>query len=67
MDAKTFLGMRQTDENTWTFEVTERIMTPGKFMFGGCGLGSSLVALEEASGRPTVWATAQYLSYAPLG
>jgi hypothetical protein len=37
MDAKTFLGMTQTDENTWTFEVTERIMTPGKFMFGGCG------------------------------
>ena len=67
MDAKTFLGMNQTDENTWTFEVTERIMTPGKFMCGGCGLASSLVALEGASGRPTVWATAQYLSYAPLG
>jgi len=38
MDAKTFLGMNQTSEDTWTLEVTERIMTPGKFMFGGCGL-----------------------------
>ena len=42
-------------------------MTPGEFLFGGCGLASGIVALEEASGRPTIWATAQYLSYAPLG
>ena len=27
-------------------------------------LGAALVALEEATGRPTVWATAQYVSYA---
>lgn len=30
-------------------------------------MASALVALEEASSRPTIWATAQYLSYAPLG
>jgi len=36
----------------------------GNFLFGGCGLASALVALEEASARPTIWATAQYLSYA---
>jgi acyl-CoA thioesterase-2 len=59
--------MSRTGENTWGFEVTERLITPGKFLFGGCGLASGLVALEEASGRPTIWATAQYLSYAPLG
>ena len=67
MDAKTFLGMQRTSENQWEFEVTERVITPGNFLFGGCGLASGLVALEDASGRPTVWATAQYLSYAPLG
>lgn len=67
MDATTFLGMTRTGEHTWSFEVTERLITPGKFLFGGCGLASGLVALEEASGRPTIWATAQYLSYAPLG
>ena len=38
---------------------------PGNFLFGGCGLGAALAALEKASGRPTVWSTAQYLSYAP--
>lgn len=67
VDAKRFIGMDRTDVDTWQFEVTERTMTPGKFLFGGCGLGAALVALEEASERPTIWATAQYLSYAPLG
>jgi len=59
--------MERTGDETWSFEVTERLITPGNFLFGGCGLASALVALEEASARPTVWATAQYLSYAPLG
>lgn len=67
VDAKSFLGMSRTSVDAWSFEVTERLMTPGKFLFGGCGLASGLVALEEASARPTIWATAQYLSYAPLG
>ncbi|MFZ4688450.1 MAG: acyl-CoA thioesterase [Polymorphobacter sp.] len=34
------------------------------FMFGGAGLASGLAAIEAATGRPTVWAAAQYLSYA---
>lgn len=59
--------MSRRDEHTWAFTVTERLITPGRFLFGGCGLASGLVALEEASGRPTVWGSAQYLSYAPLG
>ncbi len=67
MDAKTFMGMSRIDADTWGFEVTERLITPGKFLFGGCGLASGLVALEEASERPTIWASAHYLSYAPLG
>ena len=57
--------MTRRDEHSWSFVVTERLITPGQFLFGGCGLAAGLVALEEASGRPTIWATAQYLSYAP--
>jgi acyl-CoA thioesterase-2 len=34
------------------------------FMFGGAGLATGLAAIEAATGRPTVWAAAQYLSYA---
>ena len=37
------------------------------FMFGGVGLGASLEALERATGRPVVWASAQYESYARPG
>lgn len=36
-------------------------------MFGGCGLGAAIEALEGTTGRPLVWATAQYLSYAQPG
>ena len=55
------------DDLHWSMDVTPQLTTPGNFLFGGCGLGAALVALEAASGRPTVWATAQYLSYALTG
>ena len=35
-----------------------------KFLFGGVGLAASVSAMERATDRPLVWATAQYLSYA---
>lgn len=35
-----------------------------KFLFGGVGLAASVTAMERATGRPLIWATAQYLSYA---
>ncbi|MEM7412061.1 MAG: acyl-CoA thioesterase [Myxococcota bacterium] len=38
-----------------------------QFMMGGVGLGSAIHALETATGRPLIWATAQYLSFAPPG
>lgn len=67
MDALQFLGMEQLGDRRWRLQVTPDLATPGNFLFGGCGLGAALVALEAATGRPTVWATAQYLSYAPTG
>jgi acyl-CoA thioesterase-2 len=66
MDARTFLGMEPVGDNLhWRMRVEPQVTTPGNFLFGGCGLGAALVALEGAAGRPTVWATGQYLSYAP--
>ncbi len=65
-NAQQFLGMEpRGDDLHWRLTVVPELTTPGKFLFGGCGLGAALVALEAASGRPTVWSTAQYLSYAP--
>lgn len=68
MDARTFLGLEKTDDiDRWNLPVVPGIATGGSFLFGGCALGAGLCALEAATGRPTIWATAQYLSYAPVG
>jgi acyl-CoA thioesterase len=67
-DARYFLGMEPVGhDRQWRLTVVPELATPGNFLFGGCGLGAALVAMEAASGRPTVWSTAQYLSYAETG
>jgi acyl-CoA thioesterase II len=68
VDARTFLGIQPSgDLFHWRLPVRPELTTPGNFLFGGCGLGAGIIALEAASGRPTIWASAQYLSYAPKG
>jgi acyl-CoA thioesterase-2 len=67
VDINEFLGIHRVSESTWRFEVEQRLVTPGKFLFGGCGLAAGIAALEEASERPTVYAAAHYLSFAQLG
>lgn len=69
MDARTFLGLEQRgdDRLRWRLEVTPGISAGSRFLFGGCGLGAGIEAMERATGRPCVWATAQYLSFAPVG
>ena len=68
MDARTFLGLESDGTPSgFRLPVVPGITAGGGFLFGGCGLGAAIVALEEITGRPTVWATAQYLSYATPG
>ena len=69
MDARTFLGLKPRDRDglQWRLEVTPGISAGGRFLFGGCGLAAGIEAMEQATGRPTVWAAAQYLSYAGVG
>lgn len=65
MDARTFLGLEPThNPNRWILPVTPGISTRGNFLWGGCGLAAAIEAMEGTTGRPVVWATAQYLSYA---
>jgi acyl-CoA thioesterase II len=65
MDARSWLGLAAThNPHRWVLPVTEGLSTHGGFLFGGCGLGAAIEALEATTGRPVVWATAQYLSYA---
>lgn len=65
MDARTFLGLEPTaDPLRWRLPVRAPLTTSGGFLFGGVGLAAAIEALEAATGRPLIWATAQYLSYA---
>ncbi len=65
MDAREFLGLQPTHNPTrWYLPVVPGLSTGGGFLFGGCGLAAAVAALEGTTGRPAVWATAQYLSYA---
>ncbi|MCB9371934.1 MAG: thioesterase family protein [Microthrixaceae bacterium] len=68
MDAVAWLGLEPTeDPMRWRLPVTPGISTMGNFLFGGCALGAAIGAMQGATGRPIVWATAQYLSYARPG
>ncbi|MDQ1430664.1 MAG: acyl-CoA thioesterase, partial [Actinomycetota bacterium] len=65
MDARLFLGLEAThNPNRWTLPVVPGISTGGNFLFGGCGLGAAISAMEGTTGRQVVWAAGQYLSYA---
>ncbi|MGI8662438.1 MAG: acyl-CoA thioesterase [Acidimicrobiales bacterium] len=65
MDARAFLGLEPTrNPHRWVLPVVPGISTGGNFLFGGCGLGAAIAAMEATTGRGCVWATAQYLSYA---
>lgn len=63
-----WLGLEPThNPNRWVLPVVEGLSTHGGFLFGGCGLGAAIEAMEGTTGRPVVWATAQYLSFATVG
>lgn len=48
----------------WRLPVVPLLCTGGGFLFGGAGLGAAIAAMEGTTGRPIVWATSQYLSFA---
>jgi acyl-CoA thioesterase len=63
-----FIDLQSThNPHRWYLPVEERLCVgpPGKkFLFGGVGLATAITALERTTGRPCIWATAQYLSFA---
>lgn len=62
MSTREFLGLEQSGSSTWRMPVVERATGNGRLLFGGVGLAACIVALEDASGRPVVWATGQYVA-----
>ena len=68
--AQTFLTLEPTGEHRWSVVVTDGLAAgrgDHRFLFGGAGLACAVQAMELASGRPAIWATAQYLSYVRPG
>lgn len=66
-----FFALRPgADDKRWLLDVAPWL-TVGPpetaFMFGGVGLGATVEAAERSLGRAVVWATTQYLAYAPRG
>ena len=63
-----FFDLRAThNPHRWYLPLTPSVCVGSRdnlFMFGGVGMASAIVALERTCGRPVIWATAQYLSYA---
>ncbi|HYL52942.1 MAG TPA: acyl-CoA thioesterase [Acidimicrobiia bacterium] len=65
MDARTFFGLEPTTDRTrWTMEVVRGLTSGTGALFGGAGLGACIEVMERVTGRPCIWATAQFLSYA---
>ena len=66
MDARTFFGLERVagEQNRWHMEVVRALTSGTGALFGGCGLGACIEVMEELTGRPCIWATAQYLSFA---
>jgi acyl-CoA thioesterase len=68
MDQPLFFDLRAThNPHRWYLPLTPAVCVgppDSMFMFGGVGLASAIGAMERTCGRPVIWATAQYLSYA---
>lgn len=66
LSAAAFLGLQSgADPFHMRLPVTMGICSGLGALFGGCGLAAGIEAIEEATGRPVAWATAQYLAFAP--
>src|SRR5215470_5947438 len=69
--AAELFDLREThNPHRWVLPVETRICVgppENTFLFGGVGLAASIAAMERTTGRPAIWATAQYLAYAKPG
>ncbi|MFN8037117.1 MAG: thioesterase family protein [Acidimicrobiia bacterium] len=65
MDALGFFGLvRARDDLHWSLPVVPQLCSGLGALFGGAGAGAAVEAMQRATGRPVVWSTVQYLSYA---
>jgi acyl-CoA thioesterase-2 len=65
VDALEFYGLVATDDpRRWQLPVVRGLCSGFGAFFGGAALGAAIEVLERLTGRPLVWASAQYLAFA---
>jgi acyl-CoA thioesterase len=65
MRASEFFGLERGEPPTkWRMPIVLGLTSGTGALFGGCGLGAAIEVMEQVTGRPCIWATAQFLSYA---
>ncbi|HSO96819.1 MAG TPA: thioesterase family protein [Acidimicrobiia bacterium] len=65
MDPVEFFGLAPQEEpGRWRLPVVRGLCSGFGTFFGGAALGAAIEVLERLTGRPLVWATAQYLAFA---
>lgn len=63
MAAELFTLDPTDDPTRFAWTPSPLLLTPLSTLQGGAGLGAAIAAMERVTGRPTIWATAQYLSF----
>jgi acyl-CoA thioesterase len=51
----------------WQVTAHERVLTGSGALHGGSAFGAAVEAMVAMTGRPAVWATAQFVAHAPAG
>jgi acyl-CoA thioesterase-2 len=67
MDALRFFGLERIGEHRWRMPVVRSLISGTGALFVGAGLGAAIEIAEHETERRLVWASAQFLSYAPEG
>lgn len=63
LTTREFLGITESGTHTWELPIRPHILGGRSgSLFGGAGLAAGVVALEQASERPVVWATCQFVA-----
>ena len=63
LTTRDFLGMARSDERRWELPIRTQILGGRSgSLFGGAGLAAGVIALEDATKRPVVWAACQFLA-----